>query len=205
MKINCFTAIITGALLSPTLLFSAPPATAQVTFGNVGSEPVSGVVGSGSNHPTAAKTVPTFDNGVQAKVNAASSGLTVAGVSGTQTVLGQTVTVDAAVMQTAFDLINTPVGSSSPSVTAFAQSLGNSSSGQNLAIAMQGLRRGDGSIDPTVMTNAVGAYNSYVQALATEAKATSKPSNELDSYVQSLPPGQKVAQVLLGKLLESAK
>lgn len=204
MKITKVAAIITSILLSP-LLLSAPPATAQITFGNVGSEPVSGVVGSGSNHPTAAKTVPAFDNGIQAKVDAASSGLTVAGVSGTQTVLGQTITVDPAVMQTAFDLISTPVGSSSPSVAAFAQSLGNSSSAQNLALAMQGLRRGDGSIDPTVMTNAVGAYNAYVQALATDAKVTSKPTSELDSYVQSLPPGQKVARVLLGKLLESAK
>lgn len=205
MKIKLITAILTGVLVSPTLLLSAPSVTAQVTYGNVGSEPVSGVVGSGANRPTATKTMAAFDNGVQAKVNAASAGLTVAGVSGTQTVLGQTVTVDAAVMQTAFDLINTPMGTSTPAVATFSQSLGNSSSAQNLAMAMQGLRQGDGSIDPTVMTNAVSAYNSYLQMLTTEAMATSKPASELDAYIQSLPPGQKAAQVLLGKLLEAAR
>ena len=205
MKINFLTAIFTGALLSVISSLAPTPATAQVTFGNVGSEPVGSVVGSGSDRRTGAKSVPAFENGIQSKVNAASSGLTVAALSGTQTVFGQTVTVDPGVMQTAFDVINSSVGSNTSSVNAFAQSLGNSNSGQNLALAMQGLRRGDGSIDPTVMTNAVGAYNIYVQMLATDNKATSKSNSELDSYVLSLPPGQKVARVLLGKLLESAK
>ena len=205
MKINFIATIITSTLLSSNLLLAPTPATAQITFGNVGSEAVNGVVGSGANRPTATKTMPAFGDGIQAKVNAASAGLTVAGVSGTQTVLGQTVTVDAAVMQTAFDLISGPIGANTPAVAAFTQSLGGGSTAQNLATSMQGLRRGDGSIDPTIMTTTVNAYNTYVQTLATDNKAMSKPTSELDSYVQSLPPGQKVARVLLGKLLEAAK
>lgn len=205
MKINFITSIITSVLLVPNLLLPPTPAMAQVTFGNVGSEPVNGVVGSGANHPRSTKTILTFGDRIQAQVNAASARLTVAGVSGTQTVLGETVGVDPAVMQTAFDLINTPMGNSTPAVEVFSQSLGGGNTAQNLAMAMQGLRHGDGSIDSSVMTNAVNAYNIYVKMLAINNNATTKPTSELDSYVQSLPPGQKVARVLLGKLLESAK
>jgi hypothetical protein len=203
VKFRSIATTLAGVFILPATLFSTPPATAQVIFGNVGSEAVSGVVGSGANHPP--KTIAAFDGDVQAKVNAASAKLTVASISDTQTVLGQTIVSDPQVAQTAFDLINTPVGTTTPNVDSFSQSLGNSSSAKNLAAAMQGLRQGDGSIDPNIMTNAVNAYNSYVQALVTDTNATTKPTTELDRYIQSLPPGQKVAQVLLGKLLEAAR
>ncbi len=199
------TAIVTGALLSPALLSIAAPVTAQVTFGNVGSEPVGSVVGSGSKRRGASPGSSSFDNNIQSKVNTASSGLTVASVSGTQTVLGQTVNVDSAAMQTAFDLINSPMGSDTPARAAFAQSLGGSSSAQTLAQAMQGMRKGDGAIDATVLTNSVNAYNAYIQSLASDPKASTRSASELDSYIQSLPPGQKAAQVLLGKLLEASR
>jgi hypothetical protein len=223
-------AIITSAFLAPTLFGTVTPATAQTLFGNVGSEPVSGIVGSGSKRQGSTKTVATFDPSVQSKLNAASAGLTPAAVSGNQTVLGKTVTTDPAVVQTAFDLINSPVGANTPAVAAFAQSLGNSSSAQSLATAMQGMRSSDGSIDASVMTNAVNAYNAYVQTLSVSSNpitpSTSStppapsgtppaptdpsvtPSNPVSGTtgdLSSLPPGQKVAQVLLGKLLEAAR
>ncbi len=203
LKINSIATTIAAIFILPTAFITTPPATAQVNYGNVGSEPVSSVVGSGANRPN--KNMPAFGGEIQARVNATSAGLTVPAISGTQTVLGQTVTVDPAVAQTAFDVINSPAGSNTPAVAAFSQSLGNSSSAQSLAVAMQGLRRGDGSIDPIVMTNAVNAYNGYVQTLSADGRITTRPTSELDSYIQSLPPGQKAAQVLLGKLLEASR
>ncbi len=201
-KITLFSAIICSTLLAP---LSIAPANAQVTFGNVGSEPVNSIVGSGSKRRGGTEAKGSFDPGVQSKVDAASAGLTVASVSGTQTVLGQTINVDSATMQTAFDLINAPAGSNPPALATFTQSLGGSSSAQNLASSMQGMRKSDGSIDATVLTNSVNAYNAYIQTLATDPRATSKTAAEVDSYIQSLPPGQKVAQALLGKLLEASR
>jgi hypothetical protein len=240
LNIKLITAIVTSALLAPILSLMAMPANAQILFGNVGSEPVSGIVGSGSKRQGSTKTVATFDPSVQSKINAASAGLTPAAVSGTQTVLGKTVTTDPAVVQTAFDLINSPIGANTPAVGAFAQSLGNSPNAQNLATSMQGLRNSDGSIDATVMTNAVNAYNAYVQTLSVSSIPTSTPitppapsdpsvppttppaptdpsvtptspptpsgtPSTSSSSGTSLPPGQQVAQVLLGKLLEAAR
>jgi hypothetical protein len=245
LNIKLITAIVTSALLAPILSLTATPATAQILFGNVGSEPVSGIVGSGSKRQGSTKTVATFDPSIQSKINAASAGLTPAAVSGTQTVLGKTVTTDPAVVQTAFDLISSPAGANTPAVAAFAQSLGNSSSAQSLATSMQGLRNSDGSIDATVMTNAVNAYNAYVQTLSVSSNpstpsttpstpspsstppaptdpsvtpsttpapsgtpstsSSSSPTSGTTSDLSSLPPGQKVAQVLLGKLLEAAR
>jgi hypothetical protein len=240
LNLKLIAALFTSALLAPTLFWSANPATAQILFGNVGSEPVSGIVGSGSKRQGSTKTVSTFDPSVQSKINAASAGLTVAAVSGTQTVLGKTVTTDPAVVQTAFDLINSPAGANTPAVAAFAQSLGSSPNAQSLATAMQGMRSSDGSIDASVMTNAVNAYNAYVQTLSVSSNPTSTPSitpstpntsstppapSDTPSGTptpptpstssggtatttgdsSSLPPGQKVAQVLLGKLLEAAR
>jgi hypothetical protein len=250
LNIKLITAIVTSALLAPILSLMATPASAQILFGNVGSEPVSGIVGSGSKRQGSTKIVSTFDPSIQSKVNAASAGLTPAAVSGTQTVLGKTVTTDPAVLQTAFDLINSPAGSNPPALAAFAQSLGNSPNAQNLATAMLGLRSSDGSIDASVMTNAVNAYNAYVQTLSVSSSPTSTPSSPPSTPstsstppapsdpsitpstppsnppsttpapsdtpitsssgtttgdISSLPPGQKVAQVLLGKLLEAAR
>ena len=205
-KINLFGVIVTGALLAPTWLLTWTPASAQIRFSNVGSEPVGSIVGSGSKRRNTTELFGSFDGGVQSKVNAASAGLTVASVSGTQTVLGQTVNnIDSATMQTAFDLINSPKDSNPPALVAFTQSLGGSSSAQNLAVAMVGMRKSDGSIDATVLTNSVNAYNVYVQTLASDPKATSKTASDVESYIQSLPSGQKVAQVLLGKLLEASR
>jgi hypothetical protein len=236
LNIKLIVAIFTSVLVAP-LFWTATPATAQILFGNVGSEPVSGIVGSGSKRQGSTKTIATFDPSVQSKINAASAGLTPAAVSGTQTVLGKTVTTDPAVVQTAFDLISSPAGANTPAVAAFAQSLGNSSGAQSLATAMQGMRSSDGSIDASVMTNAVNAYNAYVQTLSVSSNpstpsTSSTPSAPNDPSVtpstppapsdpsvtpsnpvsgsttgdlSSLPPGQKVAQVLLGKLLEAAR
>ncbi len=189
--------------MSPVLL--SAPASAQVRFGNVGSEGVNSIVGSGSKRRGASQSISSFDTNIQSKINSTSAGLTVASVSGTQTVLGQTVNVDPATMQTAFDLINSPMGADTPARAAFAQSLGNSSSAQNLALVMQGMRKGDGTIDATVLTNSVNAYNAYIQTLASDPKASARSTSEFDTYIQSLPPGQKVAQVLLGKLLEAGR
>ena len=252
LNLKLIIAFFASALFAPTLLLTATPATAQILFGNVGSEPVSGIVGSGSKRQGSTKTVATFDPSIQSKVNAASAGLTVAAVSGTQTVLGKTVTTDPAVVQVAFDLINSPAGSNTPAVAAFAQSLGNSPNAQNLAMAMQGLRSSDGSIDASVMTNAVNAYNAYVPTLSVSSSSTSTPisppstpstsstppapsdpsatpstppstpsnpsptpapsdtpitsaSGTTTGDLSGLPSGQKVAQVLLGKLLEAAR
>jgi hypothetical protein len=224
LNIKLIAVIVTSALLAPILILTPTPATAQILFGNVGSEPVSGIVGSGSKRQGSTKTVATFDPSVQSKINAASAGLTPGAVSGTQTVLGQTVTTDPAVVQTAFDVINSPVGANTPAAAAFTQSLGNSSSAQSLTTAMQGLRNSDGSIDATVMTNAVNAYNAYVQTLSVSSNPSTPspsstppapsdpsatPSNPASGTttgdLSSLPPGQKVAQVLLGKLLEAAR
>ena len=204
LKIKLLSAIVTGALISPVLLSASTPASAQVRFGNVGSEGVNSIVGSGSKRRGAGQSISSFDTNIQSKINSTSAGLTVASVSGTQTVLGQTVNVDSAAMQTAFDLINSPMGADTPARAAFAQSLGNSSSAQNLALSMQGMRKGDGTIDATVLTNSVNAYNAYIQTLASDPKAPTRAS-EIDTYVQSLPPGQKAAQVLLGKLLEAGR
>jgi hypothetical protein len=229
LKLKLLAALFSTALFAPTLFFAATPATAQILFGNVGSEPVSGIVGSGSKRQGSTKTISTFDPSVQSKVNAASAGLTVAAVSGTQTVLGKTVTTDPAVVQIAFDLINSPVGVNTPAVAAFAQSLGSNPNAQNLATAMQGLRSSDGSIDASVMTNAVNAYNTYVQTLSVSSNPTTTPSSSPSTPspsstppvpgdtpstsssgtatgdLSNLPSGQKVAQVLLGKLLEAAR
>ena len=205
-KIALLGVIATGVLLAPTWLITAPPASAQIRFSNVGSEPVGSVVGSGSERRNKTETFGSFDDSIQSKVNAASSGLTVASVSGTQTVLGQTVSnVDPSAMQIAFDLINAPKDSNPPALAAFTQSLGGGGSAQNLATAMVGMRKSDGEIDATVLTNSVNAYNAYIQTLASDPRASSRTPSDVDSYVQSLPPGQKVAQVLLGKLLEASR
>jgi hypothetical protein len=205
-KIDLFGVMLAGALFAPTWIFTATPASAQVRFGNVGSEPVGSVVGNASERRNTTERFGSFDSGIQSRVNGVSAGLTVASVSGTQTVLGQTVSnVDPTTMQIAFDLINAPKDSNPSALAAFTQSLGGSSSAQNLAASMVGMRKGDGSIDATVLTNSVNAYNTYIQTLATDPRASARTAGDVDSYVQSLPPGQRVAQVLLGKLLEASR
>jgi hypothetical protein len=83
--------------------------------------------------------------------------------------------------------------------------IGGGEPAQQLARSIQGIRSGDGSIDPTLLTGAVNSYNSYIKSLIASSQATQKPASELDGFVKTLPPGQKAAQVVLGKLLEAAR
>jgi hypothetical protein len=168
-----------------------------------GSDPVNGVIGSGAT-PNAS-TRPTFVNGYQGKVNAFSANLTPAGISGSQTVGGNTINVDPVVAETAFAVINSPTGADLPAREAFVAALGGGDAAQQLARSMQGIRSGDGSIEPTLLTGAVNSYNSYIKFLIANSQVTQKPASELDIIVQTLPPGQKAAQVVLGKLLEAAR
>lgn len=147
----------------------------------------------------------SFAPEVQSKVNAVGAALTATSLSGSQTVGGTTVDVDPGTAQAAFEAIVSPVGADTPSVKVLSTALGGSDAAQQLAKSMQGLRHSDGSIDPVVLTSAVGAYNNYVKYLIDSNQITQKPSTELNSFVQSLPVGQKVAQVVLGKLTEATR
>jgi hypothetical protein len=189
-------------------ILTSHPAQAQKfvdVIGNppYGADPVNGVIGSGATPNTS--TRPTFANGSQGKVNALSATLTPAGISGSQTVGGNTVNVDPATAEAAFAVINSPMDSNPPAREALVVALGGGEPAQQLARSMQGVRSGDGSINPTLLTGAVNSYNSYIKSLIASSQATQKPASELDSFVQTLPPGQKAAQVVLGKLLEATR
>jgi hypothetical protein len=189
-------------------ILTSHPAQAQKfvdVIGNppYGADPVNGVIGSGATPNTS--TRPTFANGSQGKVNALSATLTPAGISGSQTVGVNTLNVDPVAAETAFAVINSPVGSNPPAREAFVVALGGGEPAQQLARSMQGIRSGDGSIDPNLLTGAVNSYNSYIKSLIASSQATQKPASELDGFVQTLPPGQKAAQVILGKLLEATR
>ncbi len=147
----------------------------------------------------------SFAPDIQSKINAAGATFTAASLSGSQTVGGATVEVDPAIAQTTIETIGSAPGTETPAVASLATALGGGDTAQQLAKSMQGLRRSDGSIDPVVLTGAVDSYNSYIKALVASSQVTQKPSSELDSFVRSLPAGQKVAQVVLGKLTEAAK
>jgi hypothetical protein len=168
-----------------------------------GADPVNGVVGSGATPNTS--TRPTFANGSQGKVNALSATLTAASISGSQTVGGNTINVDPAAAEAAFTTINSPVDANPLAREALVVALGGGDAAQQLARSMQGIRSGDGSIDPTLLTGAVNSYNNYIKSLIASSQATQKPTSELDGFLQTLPPGQKAAQVVLGKLLEAAR
>jgi hypothetical protein len=189
-------------------ILTSHPAQAQKfvdVIGNppYGADPVNGVIGSGATPNNS--TRPTFANGSQGKVNALSATLTAASLSGSQTVGGNTVTVDPAAAEAAFAVINSPMDSNPPAREALVVALGGGEPAQQLARSMQGIRGGDGSINPTLLTGAVNSYNSYIKSLIASSQATQKPASELDSFVQTLPPGQKAAQVVLGKLLEATR
>ncbi|MCY7336091.1 MAG: hypothetical protein LH613_07750 [Chamaesiphon sp.] len=66
----------------------------------------------------------------------------------------------------------------------------------NLANNVQGLRSGDGNINPTKLNASVGAYNEYVKALVGELG----PENALTNA----PVGQKALQGVLGQLIQVA-
>jgi hypothetical protein len=206
MNIKNFT-IATASTLAIAILTSHPAQAQKFVdiIGNppYGIDPVNGVIGSGATPNTS--TRPTFANGSQGKVNALSASLTAVSISGSQTIGGNTLTVDPAAAETAFTVINSPVNSNPPAREALVVALGGGEPAQQLARSMQGIRSGDGSIDPTLLTGAVNSYNSYIKSLIASSQATQKPASELNGFVQTLPPGQKAAQVVLGKLLEAAR
>ncbi len=204
MKIQSFT-ILTLAIA----ILSSYPAQAQKfvdIIGNppYGADPVNGVIGSGAT-PNNTSTRATFANGSQGKVNALSASLTASNISGSQTVGGNPVTVEPLVAETVLTVIDSPADSNPPAREALVVALGGGEPAQQLARSMQGIRSGDSSIDPTLLTGAVNSYNIYVKSLIDRSQATQRPASELDGFVQTLPPGQKAAQVVLGKLLEAAR
>jgi hypothetical protein len=199
------------AAIAAIVLSLAPASAAPISgicdvLGNapIGSDAVSSVSGSGAEAGGVTNNA-SFAPEVQAKVNAVGAALTATSLSGSQTIGGTTVEVDPGTAQAAFEAISSSVSSDSPSVKVLATALGGSDTAQQLAKSMQGLRRGDGSIDPVVLTNAVGSYNNYVKYLIDSNQITQKPSSELNGFVQGLPVGQKVAQVVLGKLTEATQ
>jgi hypothetical protein len=206
MNIKNF-ALATASTLSIAILTNTPAHAQKFVdiIGNppYGSDPVNGVIGSGATPNTS--TRPTFANGSQGKVNALSATLTAASISGSQTVGSNTITVDPATAETAFAVINSPVDANPPAREALVVALGGGEPAQQLARSMQGIRSGDGSIDPMLLTGAVNSYNSYIKSLIASSQVTQKPTSELDSFIQTLPPGQKAAQVILGKLLEATR
>lgn len=169
----------------------------------IGSDAISSIAGSDAE--SGVTNNASFAPEIQAKVNAVGAALTATSLSGSQTVGGTTVDIDPGTAQAAFEAIGSPVGADSPSVKVLTTALGGSEAAQQLANSMQGLRRADGAIDSVVLTNAVGAYNNYVKYLIDSNQITQKPTSELNSFVQNLPVGQKVAQVVLGKLTAAAR
>ena len=83
--------------------------------------------------------------------------------------------------------------------------MGGGDSAKQLAMSMQGLRGGDGTINSAVLSGAVSSYNNYLRSLTDSSQAVGKPGSQLNSIVQSFPAGQKAAQVVLGKLVEAAR
>ncbi|PSB55258.1 hypothetical protein [Chamaesiphon polymorphus] len=199
------------AAIAAIVLPLAPAAAAPISgicdvLGNapIGSDAVSSVAASGAESSDGIDNAG-FTPEVQAKLNAIGSTLTASSLSGSQTVGGTTVEVDPGTAQAALDAIGSPVGADNPSVKVLATALGGSDAAQQLAKSMQGLRRSDGSIDPVVLTGAVDSYNNYVKYLIDSNQITQKPTSELSGFLQSLPVGQKVAQVVLSKLTEAAR
>ncbi len=201
------------------ILSIAALATALVPLAPVYATPLPGICDVLGNAPIGADPVSIASSGVesgrnsqasfapeiQSKVNAVGATLTVASLSGSQSVNGITVEVAPVAAQAMFDVISSTAGTDSPSTVSLTTALGGGDAAQQLAKSMQGLRRGNGSIDPVVLTSAVSSYNSYVKDSIERSQITKKPASELNSFVQSLPAGQKVAQVILGKLTEAAR
>ncbi|WP_295614442.1 hypothetical protein [Chamaesiphon sp. GL140_3_metabinner_50] len=168
-----------------------------------GADPVNGVIGSGATPGSGTKI--TFADGVNDRVKAVSANLTAANISGTQSVGGNSIEVDPAAAETALAVINAPLNSNPAARDTLVTALGGGIPAQQLAQSMVGLRGGDGSIDPVILNGAVSAYNNYIKSLVSTSQVTQRSSSELDTYLRSLPPGQKAAQVLLGKLVAAAR
>jgi hypothetical protein len=169
-----------------------------------GSDPVNGVIGSGAKRNGGASS-PMFENGIQSKVNAVGANLSAANITGSQLVAGNTIVVNPSAAEAAVAVINSPVNSNLSELDTFITTLGGGEPAQQLARSMQGMRSGDGSIDPTILTGAVNAYNTYLKSIVDNSQITQRPTSELDSLIQTLPPGQKAAQVILGKLVEATR
>jgi hypothetical protein len=198
-------AAIATALLPLAPAYSLPISGICDVLGNA---PISGDVVSTASANLAeagAARTPGFAPEIQSKVNAAGANLTATSLSGSQTVGGNTVNVDPAVAQAAVETIGSAAGSDSPGVKTLTTALGGGDAGQQLAKSMQGLKRGDGSIDAVVLTSAVSSYNNYIKSSIDTSQVTQKPTSELNSFVEGLPAGQKAAQVVLGKLTEAAR
>lgn len=170
-----------------------------------GSDPVSGVIGSGANPSGSSGDAPAFENGIQAKINAVGASLSATSISGSQSVGGNTIVVNSSAAEIALAVINSTVNSNPPERDLFVTALGSGATAQQLAQSMQGLRAGDGAINPVVLSGAVSAYNSYMKSLIDSSQITQETAGNIDTFLQGLPPGQKAAQVILGKLLEAAR
>jgi hypothetical protein len=154
------------------------------------SAPVSGVMGSGALRGQSMRS--SFEPALQAKVDAAGAGLSVASLG----------SVDPAAAQALIEVINSPAGSNPAALATLVTSLGGGETATALGGSLLGLRNGNGSINATVLSGAVTAYNSYLNALISASNVVGqKPVSELDAFLQGLPAGQKATQALLTKLL----
>lgn len=165
------------------------------------SGPVSGILGSGT--VPGVKNSASFAPEIQSKVNSIGATLTASSISGSQLVGDTTVAVDPVVAQALLDLSAAAPNSDTPALAAVITALGGGDTAQALAGSMRGLIGNNGTINPTVLTTAAGNYNAYVSSLVTRANVTERPVSDLDTVLQSMPAGQKAAQVLLTRLLAS--
>ena len=207
MKTNNLT--LATVLSIATIILTINTAQAQRFIDIIGnqphsSDPVNGIVGSGAT-PTNYNSTRFANSSVQDRLKSVSANLTASSISGSQSVNGNTITVDLTAAETALAVVNAPRNSNPPARETLVVALGGGVPAQQLAQSMVGLRSTDGSIDPLILTGAVSAYNNYIKSLIASSQVTTQPNTSLDSYLQQLPPGQKAAQVLLGKLLEATR
>jgi hypothetical protein len=202
-KILSIAAAVAAILPLANVAQAAPNAGLYDVGGNApnNSGPVSGVVGSGT--VPGVKNSASFAPEIQSRVNSIGSTLTAANISGSQSVNGGTVAVDPVIAQALLDLSASAPNSDTPVLAAVVIALGGGDAAQALAGSMRGLIGNNGTINPTVLTAAAGNYNTYVSSLVTKANVTERPASDLDNVLQSMPAGQKAAQVLLTKLLAS--
>jgi hypothetical protein len=202
-KILSIAAAVAAILPLANVAQAAPNAGLYDVGGNApnNSGPVSGVVGSGT--VPGIKNSASFAPEIQSRVNSIGSTLTAANISGSQSVNGGTVAVDPVIAQALLDLSASAPNSDTPVLAAVVTALGGGDAAQALAGSMRGLIGNNGTINPTVLTAAAGNYNTYVSSLVTKANVTERPASDLDNVLQSMPAGQKAAQVLLTKLLAS--
>ncbi len=158
-----------------------------------------------STDSTETASVSSFAPPIQSKVNQVGATFSATSLSGSQTLGSATIEVDPTAAKAAFEVMSSTPGSNPPAVIILTTALGGNDSAQQLAKSMQGLRRSNGTIDPIILTNAVSSYNSYIRYSISSSQITQKPTSELNGFISSLPAGQKVTQVILGKLIEAAQ